>query len=74
MMICPHCHAEVEGKWVNEGIGPYEYWGAKGNDVQMDFVCEECDGQLESEQSYSDYVADCKADYEIESYRDRWDI
>ena len=73
-MICPHCHKEVEGKWVDEGIGVYEYWGSKSVDTQMGFVCEECDGPLESEQSYSDFVADCKEDYMAERYRDRDDL
>jgi DNA-directed RNA polymerase subunit RPC12/RpoP len=70
-MICPHCHAEVEGKWVDEGIGAYEYWGSKEVDVQMEFVCEECDGPLESEQSYSEYVADMKEDFAADRYFDR---
>jgi len=70
-MICPHCHKDVEGKWVDEGIGAYEYWGAKGVHTQMDFVCEECDGPLESEQSYSDYVADMKEDFMADRYFDK---
>lgn len=23
-------------QWVDNGIGPYEYWGCKGNDVRME--------------------------------------
>jgi hypothetical protein len=66
IMICPHCHADVEGKWVDEGIGAYEYWGSQEVDTQMEFVCEECDGPLESEETFNQYVANSKAEYEIE--------
>lgn len=51
-MICPHCREDVEGTWVDEGIGSYEYWGQKCNDTQMVFQCENCGGELESEYSY----------------------
>jgi len=70
-MICPHCHKDVEGTWIDEGIGPYEYWGAKGNDTHMHFVCEECDGELESEQSYNEYVASMKEDYLADEWFDK---
>ena len=26
---------EVEFAWVDNGIGPYEFWGARGNDVDF---------------------------------------
>lgn len=57
-MICPHCHKDVQGQWIDTGIGPYEYWGAKCNDVQWALFCEECEEELESEQSHEDYIAD----------------
>lgn len=31
----------LEGSYGNLGIGPYEYWGAKGNDVQMGWEIDE---------------------------------
>lgn len=27
---------KVTGKWVDNGIGAYEFWGARGNDVRME--------------------------------------
>lgn len=47
-MICPNCHKDVEGMWVENG-----------ND-EMVFVCEGCISQLETEDSYADYVSDMK--------------
>ena len=62
-MICPHCGEKVEGRWIDEGIGEYEYWGHLENDSQMVFVCEECDGELEPDESYDSYVAGRKEEY-----------
>lgn len=31
---------EVEGQWVDNGIGPYEYWGARGVDKRIEFEIE----------------------------------
>lgn len=70
-MICPHCHKDVEGTWTDEGIGPYEYCGDKGNDVQMVLLCENCEGVLEAEQSYADHVADMKEEYQSDRYFER---
>lgn len=66
-MICPHCGEKVSGKWVDEGIGPYEYWGQMCNDKRMEFVCEECDGELEPDESYSQFLQNSKNEYMIES-------
>lgn len=57
-MICPHCGENVEGTWEDVGIGSYEYWGAKGNDVQMVFLCENCEGELEYEKSYQEQISE----------------
>jgi len=35
--ICTCCGDQCEGMLVDEGIGSYEYWGAKG--VHHDWVC-----------------------------------
>jgi hypothetical protein len=66
-MLCPHCNAEVEGTWVDQGIGAYEYWGQMCNDKRMEFVCEECDGELEPDEDYHSYLQNSKNDYMIES-------
>lgn len=62
-MKCPHCQAEVEGRWADIGIGKYEYWGSINNDNRMAFLCEACEGELESEYSYQDYLDDMQEDY-----------
>lgn len=30
----------VQGRFVDAGIGPYEFWGARGNDSRKTFECE----------------------------------
>ena len=32
---------EPRGGMVDNGIGPYEFWGAPGRDVRMEFECED---------------------------------
>ena len=44
---CDACEKEVEVIIQDEGIGPYEYWGAVGNDSQIIAVCTECDEEVE---------------------------
>jgi hypothetical protein len=46
MEECPHCHEMAEGRWEDHGIGTYEYWGAKGVDTDIQWVCEHCGWQL----------------------------
>jgi len=50
-MICPNCRKDVEGIWIQN---------IKGDTV---FVCELCMSELESEDSYTDYVSDMKEEY-----------
>jgi hypothetical protein len=35
--ICVSCGREVTPEWVDEGIGPYEFWGDKG--THHDWCC-----------------------------------
>lgn len=44
--ICPGCDQECMGVWSDFGIGPYEYWGAPGVDVQMAYVSSCCEAAL----------------------------
>ncbi len=40
---CVECGEECEIVEVDEGIGPYEFWGAPGNDIQIvkvSYCCE----------------------------------
>lgn len=62
-MKCPNCGKEVEGQWVDTGIGSYEYWGSKDTDIRNEFICENCNETLETEDSYADYVSDMKEEF-----------
>ena len=68
-MICPHCHSDVEGQWVDVGIGVYEFWGATSRDTRMEFVCEQCEGALESEYTYQEYVEDMREEHRYDDER-----
>ena len=59
-MTCPACGKETRGEWVDFGIGAYEYWGAPGVDVRMDYVSSCCEASLPEPPSPDkfDYYAD----------------
>jgi hypothetical protein len=42
-LYCPTCRDWRDTVWTDEGIGGYEYWGARGCDVQWCESCSECD-------------------------------
>lgn len=44
--ICQECGEPCRAHAVNMGIGPYEYWGQRGNDVRMEVVSTCCDAPL----------------------------
>ena len=44
---CPECDKDVNAAAVDFGIGPYEYWGARGVHRDIHICCEECDEPLE---------------------------
>jgi len=67
-MICPSCRNDVEPRWEDEGIGPYEFWGQRGVDTQMVARCPECGEELEIEQSYEDSIADLREDENMEKH------
>ena len=41
--FCQECELECRGQVVDQGIGPYEFWGQKGIDVREAFVSECCE-------------------------------
>ena len=41
--FCQECELECRGQVVDQGIGPYEFWGQKGIDVRLAFVSECCE-------------------------------
>lgn len=43
---CGDCKEVCTTHVVDEGIGPYEFWGRKGNDVQMVLRSMCCDGEV----------------------------
>ena len=45
--ICPDCGKECQVIVVDQGIGWYEYWGAKGFDFRPEVVSDCCQAILE---------------------------
>jgi hypothetical protein len=43
---CENCEKDVEGVWIDFGIGGYEYWGYRGFHTDLQYVCPECEGRL----------------------------
>lgn len=72
MEWCKNCEKDVDPVPEDGGIGPYEFWGAKGFDSHMAMVCPECEEILEL--SYGEWKAEqdaCHADYMNDCERDR---
>lgn len=44
---CQHCEEDVGVYLVDNGIGAYEYWGARGVDVKLEPCCEQCGSYIE---------------------------
>lgn len=44
---CTSCKQDAEGRWEDNGIGSYEFWGTPGDDSQLDFVSTCCEAPLE---------------------------
>lgn len=44
--ICSDCGIECESVTEDQGIGSYEYWGARGNDVQLVEVSPCCGAEV----------------------------
>jgi hypothetical protein len=40
---CTDCGQRCSTKWVDNGIGAYEYWGAKGVDRRIEEVSDCCE-------------------------------
>ncbi len=50
---------EYNGKWVDEGIGWYEYWGCKGNDVHWVYEVEDFESATDDEyEEWKDRLTD----------------
>lgn len=47
LVRCPACKEMAEAIIVDNGIGPYEFWGAKGFDSHPEVVSECCEAHLE---------------------------
>ena len=44
--FCSACRKPCEVKLVDDGIGPYEFWGMKGTDTRMVAVSDCCEYDL----------------------------
>lgn len=84
-MYCGECGKECSARLVDEGIGPFEFWGSRGTHHEYVVVSSCCeatvyeDKDLTLEYYATDLIADeeaAKADYYYELERDReldWD-
>lgn len=43
---CTECGENCTVIGVDNGIGPYEFWGQKGTDVQIDLVSNCCEAKV----------------------------
>jgi len=43
---CAHCGDACTATFIDEGIGHYEYWGAKGVDIQLVEVSPCCEAEV----------------------------
>ena len=46
MTYCTHCKRECDTITVDEGIGAYEYWGAKGVDIRLVTYSDCCEAEV----------------------------
>ena len=78
MPWCAGCKKECAVKQVDNGIGPYEFWGQRGTDRRVEFVSDCCEEDLTYEDG-SEYDAsgddfDDEADRRYDEMRDREDV
>lgn len=60
---CSECGKECGVQVLDYGIGGYDYWGARGNDIQMCAVSDCCEGEvLESEPEPEEPPGDTEGD------------
>ena len=52
--FCQECGEEVEVYYVDEGIGVYEYWGAKCVDHNWQPECGQCGSYMEEFTEYGE--------------------
>ena len=48
--ICSECGEECIPKVIDSGIGPYEYWGARGVDVRLEEVSPCCEAEMKEKE------------------------
>lgn len=49
MRLCSDCGKECEVIWIDVGIGPFEFWGAKGVDRSFQCVSLCCEAPMHDE-------------------------
>ena len=81
---CGHCRKECDAHVVDEGIGHYEFWGAKGVDVQLTLISDCCDEPMyddeectiecsETADEHMSDIADDEADAKYQQRKDDGD-
>ena len=74
MMYCGGCGEPCDMIEVDKGIGPYEYWGTPGRDVNKCWVSDCCEETVYENRDLtieSDDYPDPEADRADEMYNDR---
>lgn len=66
--VCQECGEPCRAHKVNMGIGPYEYWGQRCNDVRIEVVSTCCDAPLldDAEPPYGPGNPDYETDSRME--------
>ena len=59
---CCECKEACSVRWEDEGIGSYEYWGAKGIDVDWQAYSDCCDASVTDEDPGEDEQENEEAD------------
>ena len=59
---CSECKQLCVPTLVDLGIGPYEYWGQKGNDVSYQWLSNCCEAEIEEEGSHETKTPDPSGD------------
>lgn len=83
--ICCECDEECTPKEIDEGIGPYSFWGQKGHHREMDIISSCCEATIvdefgnrasyddwkdDEDAAYGDYLYEMAKDAELEA---RWE-
>ncbi len=53
---CKECGKPTRGKWLDFGIGDYEYWGETCHDTDWQYVSTCCDAELHANPALNELI------------------